>query len=202
MTKIKFCGMRRKEDIETINALLPEYAGFVFAKQSKRRISFIEAQTLKELLDSRISAVGVFVNETPQIIAELLNKNIIDIAQLHGNESEDYIRNLKQMSSKPIIKVFNIENCVNAEKYEQCEADYIMFDSGSGGTGKPFEWSVIKKIKRDFFLAGGLSDSNVVSAIKECRPYAVDVSSGIETNSFKDRNKMEKFIRIVRNTDF
>ena len=202
MTKIKLCGMMREEDIKIANSLLPEYVGFIFASKSRRYISIKEAQNLKELLHKKISAVGVFVNENPKVIAELLNKNIIDIAQLHGSEDELYIKKLKESSYKPMIKVFNITEPKSLEQAENCKADYIMFDSGCGGTGESFNWSILKNFKRKFFLAGGLSDRNVISAIKMCHPYAVDVSSGIETEGFKDKNKMEKFVHTVRNTDY
>lgn len=197
MTKIKLCGISRLEDIQIINELNPEYIGFVFAKKSKRFILPEVAASLASHLSPAIHTVGVFVNESVKQVAHLLNANIIDIAQLHGNEDEQYIKKLRELSSKPIIKAF----CVEAEKdivhIESCSADYVLLDSGAG-SGQCFEWSKIKDIKRPYFLAGGLDSNNVEQAIKDIHPYGVDVSSGIETNGLKDKAKMTAFVAAVR----
>ncbi|MDO5124174.1 MAG: phosphoribosylanthranilate isomerase [Eubacteriales bacterium] len=200
MTKIKLCGLSRFCDIEAANELMPDYIGFVFAAKSKRYISPQKAAELKCRLESQIKAVGVFVNETPEQIAELLNKGIIDIAQLHGDEDEDYIWHLRELTDKPIIKAFRIETAVDTLKAEQSTADYVLLDSGAG-TGTVFDWNLIKTIKRPYFLAGGLSLHNVENAVKILHPYAVDVSSGIETNGIKDKTKMAAFINAVRKED-
>jgi phosphoribosylanthranilate isomerase len=200
MTKIKLCGLSRFCDIEAANELMPDYIGFVFAARSKRYISPQKAAELKCRLESQIKAVGVFVNETPEQIAELLNKGIIDIAQLHGDEDEDYIWHLRELTDKPIIKAFRIETAVDTLKAEQSTADYVLLDSGAG-TGSEFDWSLIRDFKRPFLLAGGLSLDNVRNAIQQLTPYAVDVSSGIETDGYKDKEKMAAFINAVRKED-
>jgi phosphoribosylanthranilate isomerase len=200
MTKIKLCGLSRFCDIEAANELMPDYIGFVFATKSKRYISSQKAAELKRLLEPQIKAVGVFVNETPEQIAELLSKGIIDIAQLHGNENEDYIGHLRELTDKPIIKAFRIETAVDSLKAEQSTADYVLLDSGAG-TGSEFDWSLIRDFKRPFLLAGGLSLDNVRNAIQQLTPYAVDVSSGIETDGYKDKEKMAAFINAVRKED-
>lgn len=200
MTKIKLCGLSRFCDIEAANELMPDYIGFVFAEESKRYVTPEKAKGLKQLLVREIQAVGVFVNETPEQIAELLNKGIIDIAQLHGDEDEDYIRHLRELTDKPIIKAFRIETAVDTLKAEQSTADYVLLDSGAG-TGSEFDWSLIRDFKRPFFLAGGLSLDNVKNAIQQLTPYAVDVSSGIETDGYKDKEKMAAFINAVRKED-
>jgi phosphoribosylanthranilate isomerase len=200
MTKIKLCGLSRFCDIEAANELMPDYIGFVFAAKSKRYISPQKAAELKCRLESQIKAVGVFVNETPEQIAELLNKGIIDIAQLHGDEDEDYIWHLRELTDKPIIKAFRIETAVDTLKAEQSTADYVLLDSGAG-TGSEFDWSLIRDFKRPFLLAGGLSLDNVRNAIQQLTPYAVDVSSGIETDGYKDKEKMAAFINAVRKED-
>ena len=130
-------------------------------------------------------------------MAELLNDNIIDIAQLHGGEDEEYIKKLRTLSSKPIIKAFLLKSEIDAERAEKSTADYILVDSGTG-TGKSFDWELLKNISRPYFLAGGLCCENISQAITALDPYAVDVSSGIETNGCKDKNKMAAFVAAVR----
>lgn len=200
MTKIKLCGLSRPCDIEAANKLKPEYIGFVFAPKSKRYVSQKVAEDLKRLLLPDIKAVGVFVNENPETVAELLNKGIINIAQIHGNENEDYINKLRKLSDKPIIKAFRIDTKSDITNAEQSTADFILLDSGAG-TGTVFDWKLIQNIKRPYFLAGGLDTENVKSAVKLLHPYAVDVSSGIETNGYKDKTKMAAFVAAVRKED-
>ena len=197
MSKIKLCGLSRKCDIEWANALKPEYIGFVFWSKSKRNVPPEKAKELKDLLSPDIKAVGVFVDEPIENVAELLNDNIIDIAQLHGGEDEEYIKKLRALSDKPIIKAFLLKSESDAERAEKSTADYILVDSGTG-TGKSFDWELLKNINRPYFLAGGLCCENISQAITALDPYAVDVSSGIETNGCKDKNKMAAFVAAVR----
>ena len=197
MTKIKLCGLSRPCDIQTANELMPEYIGFVFAPKSKRYIDPQQAARLKELLSSDIRAVGVFVDEAPDTVAALLNSGIIDIAQLHGGEDEAYIQRLRQRTDQPIIKAFQIKTCHDLAEAEVCTADHILLDSGAG-TGNVFDWSVLQDVKRPYFLAGGLSPDNVGDAVRLLHPYAVDVSSGIETDGRKDEEKAAAFIAAVR----
>ena len=197
MTKIKLCGITRLCDIEVANELKPEYIGFVFAKKSKRYVAPEVAEQLKRKLSNKIQAVGVFVDESVQQVAKLLREHVIDIAQLHGSEDDDYIRTLRELTNKPIIKAFRINEESDLDAIEACSADYVLLDSGAG-CGEIFEWSLIKNIKRPFFLAGGLDASNANRAVHEIHPYAVDVSSGIETNGFKDKEKMRTFVTAVR----
>lgn len=197
MTKIKLCGLRRNCDIDYVNKLLPDFIGFVFAPKSKRYVTFDEAQTLSERLDNRITPVGVFVNEEIENIKYLVNHNIIGAVQLHGSEDNEYIKKLRVDVDCPIIQAFKIETQQDIKKAEASDADYIMLDSG-GGTGETFNHSLIRDIKREFFLAGGLDSENVCEAISICKPYAVDASSSLETDGFKDEDKMEAFARAVR----
>lgn len=197
MSKIKLCGLSRKCDIEWANALKPEYIGFVFWSKSKRNVPPEKAKELKDLLSPDIKAVGVFVDEPIENVAELLNDNIIDFAQLHGGEDEEYIKKLRTFSGKPIIKAFLLKSENDAERAEKSTADYILVDSGTG-TGKSFDWELLKNISRPYFLAGGLCCENISQAITALDPYAVDVSSGIETNGCKDKNKMAAFVAAVR----
>lgn len=198
MTGIKLCGLTRMEDIEAVNELKPEYVGFVFWKKSKRCVSPEQAEQMKRALSEEIKAVGVFVDEDSQLVAELLERNIIDMAQLHGNEDEEYIGSLRKLTDKPIIKAFRITSQQSVEAAVACSADYILLDAGMG-EGSAFDWSLIGEIGRPYFLAGGLNCDNVKQAVEALHPFAVDVSSGIETDGRKDRGKMTEFVSAVRN---
>ncbi len=200
MTRIKLCGLRRPEDIEAANLLLPEYVGFVFAPGSRRYISPEQAGELKGLLDKRILAVGVFADEAPERIAELLNRGVIDAAQLHGGEDDDAVLRLKRLTGKPVIKAFRIRTPADAGAAEASSADHVLLDSGAG-TGETFDWQLIRGIRRPYFLAGGLTPENAEAAVRRLRPFAVDVSSGIETDGWKDPRKMAAFIAAVRKVD-
>lgn len=197
MTKIKLCGLTRPCDIEYVNELLPEYIGFVFAPKSRRYISPEKSEVLREHLDDRITPVGVFVDEKIEVIADLIKRKIIDVVQLHGNESEKYITGLRRVIDCPVIKAFRIESEADIASANQSSADYVLLDSG-GGTGKVFDHSLLKDIARPYFLAGGLTPENVETAIKQLAPFAVDASSSLETDGFKDKIKMTAFVNAVR----
>lgn len=198
MAKIKLCGLSRLCDIKAANELMPEYIGFVFAEKSRRYVSPGQAAKLKEQLDKDIKSVGVFVNAKPEFIVDLLGSGTIDIVQLHGGESEEYINRLRRLTDKPIIKAFSVNGERDIEEANASGADYVLLDSGKGGTGTVFDWDLIRKMNRPYFLARGLTVSNVGNAVEKLRPYTVDVSSGIETDGYKDRNKMEMFVKAVR----
>lgn len=200
MTRIKFCGLTRKCDIEAVNDLGPEYIGFVFWPRSKRVVTREQASELKAMLDPSIKAVGVFVDEDIEVVKSLLNDDIIDIAQLHGSEDGTYINDLKMSTGKPVIKAFKIRSEDDGRQAEESPADMVLLDSGMG-TGKTFNWEIIKGVKRPFFLAGGLAPDNAAEAIRELHPYALDVSSGIETEGIKDTKKMTDFYEAVRKED-
>ena len=197
MTKIKFCGLTGDCDIDAANELRPEYVGFVFAPKSKRYVTPERAAELKCRLAAEIEAVGVFVNDNLYHVAELLNRGVIDIAQLHGSEDEEYIGQLRQLTGKPVIRAFRIKTAEDIAEAEKCTADHVLLDSGAG-TGEVFDWKLIKNMKRPYFLAGGLSPDNVENAVEQLTPYAVDVSSGIETDGVKDKVKMAAFAAAVR----
>lgn len=197
-TKIKFCGLSRNCDIETANALSPDYVGFVFVKNSRRCVSFAQAKELKALLAPGILTVGVFVNEDPRTVAAFLEAGVIDAAQLHGDEDTDYIRGLKSLTKAPLIKAFGLRSIHDLPAVERSPADLVLLDSPGGGTGRLFDWQLLEDIQRPYFLAGGLSAENVGKAIARLRPFGVDVSSGIETGGYKDREKMTAFAAAVR----
>ena len=198
MTRIKLCGLSRPCDIEAANALRPEYVGFVFAGKSRRYVSPDAAKALREGLDPAIRAVGVFVREAPEAVAALLNGGVIDLAQLHGGEDAAYIRRLRALTDKPIIQAFRVEGTVDLDMARRSAADYILLDNGAGGTGSAFDWALLGGFDRPFFLAGGLGPENVAEAVRAQRPFAVDVSSGVETDGLKDYNKMKAFVGAVR----
>ena len=200
MTKIKLCGLTRREDILAANSLSPDYIGFVFAKSSRRYVSPEKAAELKGLLNPGIAAVGVFVNEAPETAAALLNADIIDLAQLHGSEDEDYICRLKAITDKPLIRAFRVRTQDDLRIAAASRADHILLDSGAG-TGSVFDWSLLRDFDPPYFLAGGLPPGNAAEAVTLLRPYALDVSSGIETDGRKDPRKMKDFVTAVRHAD-
>ena len=200
MTRIKFCGLSRACDIDVANELKPEYVGFVFARKSSRYLAPEQAAELKKLLSPDIRAVGVFVDENPQTVAGLLNDGTIDMAQLHGVESGEYIKKLRQLTDKPLIRAFRIQSAADIADAGNSSADYILLDSGAG-TGSVFDWELVRNIRRPYFLAGGLSPDNVENAVNMLYPFAVDVSSGIETDGVKDKIKMAAFVAAVRKED-
>ena len=193
--KIKFCGLFREKDIEYVNKLNPDYIGFVFAK-SKRQVSIKQAIKLKSKLNTNIRIVGVFVNEDIEKVLKILDKNIIDIVQLHGIESEDYIKTIKGRSTKEVIKAIKVSCFEDIEVWKDSCADYLLLDSGQG-TGRTFNWDNIQGLNRPFFLAGGLNLENINEAILKIKPMAIDISSGVETNGVKDFEKMKEVIKIV-----
>lgn len=197
MTKIKICGLSRKEDIAFANRLLPEYIGFVFAEKSVRRVSKETASLLKSELDGKITAVGVFVNSPSDEIAALVSEGTISAVQLHGSESEEYIQKLRRQISAPIIKAFKISSRDDIEKALASPADFILLDGQEPGSGNAFDWSLIKNANRPFFLAGGLCAENIDGALR-LNPYCVDVSSGVESGGIKDFDKMKEFVLRVR----
>ncbi|MBO7159076.1 MAG: phosphoribosylanthranilate isomerase [Methanobrevibacter sp.] len=211
MLKLKICGMRRPEDIEIANKYKPDYVGFVFA-QSPRKVSYEQAKELSGLLSDDIVPVGVFVNEHMKLIVDLFKDGIIEIAQLHGDEDEKYIRNLKDKSIEETGKEISVINAIEIKddadyddellKWRDSASDYFILDSGKG-SGKTFDWSLIDKesefFKNSIFLAGGLNSENLALAIEEFNPFAVDLSSSVETDGFKDEEKIKEIIEIMEN---
>ena len=211
MVKLKICGMRRSEDIEMANRYKPDFVGFVFA-ESPRKVSYEQAKELSGLLSEDIVPVGVFVNEHMKLIVDLFKDGIIEMAQLHGDEDEKYIRNLKDKSIEetgkqiPVINAIEIKDGADYNdellKWRDSASDYFILDSGKG-SGKTFDWSLIDKesefFKNSIFLAGGLNSENLALAIEEFNPFAVDLSSSVETDGFKDEEKIKEIIEIMEN---
>lgn len=197
MTKVKLCGMMQPADIACANRLMPDYVGFVFAAGSKRCVSTALARAMKAQLAEGVQAVGVFVDAPPEHVAELLEEGIIDIAQLHGREDEATIARLRQLTAKPIIQAFRVASAADIARANASSAEHVLLDAG-GGSGTCFDWALLDGMMRPYFLAGGLDAANVAAAIARLHPYAVDVSSGIETDGHKDPDKMTAFMTQVR----
>ena len=229
--RIKLCGLFRPEDIAAANALLPDFIGFVFAKKSPRYVTPEQASELKAMLDPRIRAVGVFVNEDPGEIRKIAAAGSIDLVQLHGRETPEQVREVREMLRKfpesgnaadpvgasageaesrhpgiPVIQAFSVKTKEDLKAASESPADFVLLDNGAGGTGTAFDWGILgddaggnlKAFSRPFFLAGGLTPENVAAAIKQCRPWAVDTSSALETDRKKDPVKMRAFVNAVR----
>ena len=197
MTNIKLCGLTREEDVKKANELKPEYVGFVFYDKSHRNLTKAQAKKLKSILNPEIKAVGVFVDAPTSEVEDLFQDNIIDVAQLHGNEDEDYIKELMD-NNIPVIKTFKANSPEELIKAEKSSADMIMFDAGCGEGNLINNLQILTYIDRPFILAGGLNQENVAAAIEKVKPFGVDVSTGIETDKLKDSNKMKKFVEAVR----
>lgn len=195
--KIKICGLRRPQDIRAVNEYEPDYVGFVINyTRSHRNVSPERVYELTEQLLPSISVVGVTVNQPLDFTIGLLEDGIVDIVQLHGDESEDYIRALQKETEKPVWKAFRIRSQEDLEQAKRSPADLVVLDNGMG-TGEVFDWTLIRDIGRPFILAGGLTIQNLKEAAA-MQPYAVDISSGAETNKQKDPGKIRTLIEIAR----
>ena len=229
-TKIKICGLRRSEDIEYVNEYLPDYIGFIFWPKSHRYLSFEAAKVLKDKLDKRIKAVGVFVDEDIDKVIKAANDDVFDIVQLHGDEDAEYIRRVKEATGKPVIKAIKIKNeeinsvvesdnrkdastcekidnvvidnnVINEKEKVEDVADYLLIDSGMG-SGKTFDWT--KKFDfgdKPFFIAGGIDAGNIKEAEDIFKPYGIDLSSSVETDKVKDPEKIRQVIEAIRKND-
>lgn len=194
--KVKMCGLCRPEDIVYANEVQPDYVGFVFYPKSHRAVTREQACEYRKALLPSIRTVGVFVNEEPKTIIDLLEEGILDAAQLHGDETEEDIQYLQAVCGKPVIKAVKVRDHYDVEAWLDSSADYLLFDNGMG-TGRTFDWSVLGGIDREFFLAGGLQTENLAEAMETVRPYAVDISSGIESDRKKDPEKMRRIMELV-----
>lgn len=190
MAKIKICGIRRKEDVEYLNELLPDYAGFILSPGFKRTINRETAQELRSLLSPKINVVGVFVNDSIENIDFFLKNNIIDTVQLHGSESPEFCKRI----NANVIKYFSPKDF---QKIGEYDTEYYLFDSGTG-TGNTFDWSKIPNTTKPFFLAGGINKNNIGDAIAKVNPYCIDLSSAVETDGKKDYNKIKEIMEIIR----
>lgn len=205
MAKIKICGLRREEDIRAVNQFRPDYIGFVFAS-GRRQIDFKTAEKLRDKLNPSICPVGIFVNEDISFILSLCKAGIIDVIQLHGDESEGYRKELKKALPNKIIQAIRIRDASQIKVAEDNCADYFLLDAWSpaeyGGSGRTFDWTMLSSahagVGKPYFLAGGIHSNNIREALRLGNPYCIDVSSGVETDGYKDSDKIRKIIEKVR----
>ena len=209
MTKIKICGLSRREDIESVNMVSPDYIGFIMGfPKSHRNITIERAKTLRAGLKEEIQVVGVFVDAEISMIVDACAQKVIDIIQLHGREDIRYIERLKAVLASvevqaKIIKAIQVKSKEDLTLIKEVPADMILLDAGMGD-GKLFsqeQMDLLKSVNRDYFLAGGLNPENVSELLESLHPFGVDVSSGVETEKKKDRKKIRRFVQNVRNYD-
>ncbi len=209
MTKIKICGLSRREDIESVNMVSPDYIGFIMGfPKSHRNITIERAKTLRAGLKEGIQVVGVFVDAEISMIVDACAQKVIDVIQLHGREDIRYIERLKAVLASvevqaKIIKAIQVKSKEDLALIKEVPADMILLDAGMGD-GRLFsqeQMDLLKSVNRDYFLAGGLNPENVSELLESLHPFGVDVSSGVETEKKKDRKKIRRFVQNVRNYD-
>lgn len=203
MTKVKICGITNYEDAAHALILGADYIGFNFYKLSPRYVDEAEVKKIIGKMPNSVKKVGVFVNDKLDAVKKIAEDSNLDLIQLHGDETPEYCNQLKKETQKEIIKSFRIRNESDINKIKKYNVDYYLFDAYGerlyGGTGKTFDHGLLKNIKKDFFLSGGLNAQNVKRAIKIAKPFAVDTASGVEKNSRKkDTKKMEAFIKAAK----
>lgn len=194
---VKICGLTRPEDVEAANALRPDMVGFVFYRPSRRCVTKERASELASLVDPSVKRVGVFVDEDPLVIADLVDSGIIDVVQLHGVEDDRYIHGLRHLVDVPIIKSFIVRSQEDIDNANSSAADLVLMDAGMG-SGRTFDWSLLDGMGRDYILSGGLDPGNISEAVGRLHPYGVDVSSGVERDGVKDPAKMSVFVTSAR----
>lgn len=198
-TKIKICGLRRPEDILFVNEARPDFAGFIIdVPKSRRNVPREKVRELTALLSPEILPVGVFVNAPMETILSLVTDGTLKAVQLHGQESQSYLEELKKQVAVPLIRAFSIRSPEDLTEAEKSPADFILLDNGAGGTGETFDWSLLSSFDRPFFLAGGLRLENITEAVSRFHPYALDLSSGVETDGYKDKEKIIAAVAAVR----
>ena len=188
MTKVKICGLSTVEAVETAVLAGADYIGFVFAA-SKRQVSLEQAQELAKRVTGKTKIVGVFVSPSLEDLEQSIGQVPLDMVQIHGTFDEA----LMPMISVPVIRAIQLSD---QEAQVTSQADYLLFDAPVAGSGQTFDWDLLKdqKIRQDFFIAGGLTVDNVRQARETFQPYALDVSSGVETDGHKDIEKIKAFI--------
>lgn len=199
MSQIKICGLSRTQDIVYVNEARPDYVGFIMNfPRSHRNVTPEQVRVLRQKLAEDIQAVGVFVDQPIESISAIAQHTGIDFIQLHGSESEQDIELLQKQTKLPVIKAFQIRSSEDLQKAQNSCADYILLDSGQG-TGTQFDWSLLGSVHRPYFLAGGLTPENIEEAIHKLHPFALDVSSGVETEKQKDFKKIKRVVTSAHN---
>lgn len=202
--KIKFCGIRRLEDVAAVNLCQPDYMGMILSSGFRRSISQEQAQRLVQEKSAAIAAVGVFVNESSETICRMAEQLHLQAIQLHGNESAEQIQTLQQKTGLPVWKALRIGTLEELEAAGTNPADCLILEgktgAGIGGTGVCADWELLARHSwnRSFFLAGGLQPENVLEAIATVSPTGVDFSSGIEEDGVKSLRRMKQLMTLIR----
>ena len=199
MPKVKICGITHSTEIAIMNELRPDYIGFVFVSQSRRFIAPEHAARLRSVLNPAIKAVGVFRNAPPKTAALAAETAGLSMIQLHGDETGEYIAQLREYTKCGIIQAFKISTTLDIERASNSPADYVLLD-GSANAGRKFDWSMIPgSLRRNYFLAGGITPANVtLAAAVNPKPYALDISTGAEAGRLKDYRKTMQLIQGAR----
>ena len=193
MTKVKICGLSTKEAVRTAVSAGADYIGFVFAP-SKRQVTLEQATELAKLIPSHIQKVGVFVSPSQSELLEAIDKVGLNMVQIHGQVADDLFDDLPCAS----IQAVQVDGDGHVPNFQ---TDYLLFDAPVAGSGQTFDWGQLDtaELAQPFFIAGGLNEDNVAKAIQHFTPYAVDVSSGVETDGQKDHEKIRRFIERAKN---
>jgi phosphoribosylanthranilate isomerase len=197
MSKIKICGLFRKEDTEFVNEAKPDYCGFILHfPKSHRSLEPEKAKELRQYIDSSVRVVGVFVNQPPEYVIQTADTVGLQVIQLHGNEDAAYIQALRMVFGGEIWKAVRVQTAQDIAQADALPVDRLVLDSFSaqfvGGTGELAPWDIIaqNRPEKPFLLAGGITPDNVCQAIADVQPWGVDCSSGVETDKCKDRLKI------------
>lgn len=195
-TVIKVCGLRTETDVDCINAARPDYAGVVLCSRYWRGVDFEQAKRLRKRLDPNIPLVGLFVNDTFCDVLVALRQGIVDMVQLQGTESEEYITSLQMMSRKPVIKACRVHDASVLPYAESSAADYILLESRA--ECEQYDPDLVRQVKRPYFLSGGLTPENLQEAIQELHPWGVNLAEGVETDGRLDGYKVARAVELAK----
>lgn len=198
-TKIKICGLKRIEDVISVNVAEPDYCGFIFnVSGSRRSIGAEQLNILVDMLNPEIVPIGVFVNEKTDVILRIVRESGIRMVQLHGQENGEIIHTIQSKAQVPVIKAVSVRSKEDVRSAVLSPADYLLFDCGEGGTGQTFDWNLLEDIPRPYFMAGGIGTHNMEEVLRRFSPFALDVNSSVETDRQKDGKKILAAVRMLR----
>ena len=198
-TKIKICGLKRIEDVISVNVAEPDYCGFIFnVSGSRRSIGAEQLNILVDMLNPEIVPIGVFVNEKTDVILRIVRESGIRMVQLHGQENGEIIHTIQSKAQVPVIKAVSVRSKEDVRSAVLSPADYLLFDCGEGGTGQTFDWNLLEDIPRSYFMAGGVGAHNMGEVLRRFLPFALDVNSSVETDGQKDGKKILAAVRMLR----
>ena len=198
-TKIKICGLKRIEDVISVNVAEPDYCGFIFnVSGSRRSIGAEQLNILVDMLNPEIVPIGVFVNEKTDVILRIVRESGIRMVQLHGQENGEIIHTIQSKAQVPVIKAVSVRSKEDVRSAVLSPADYLLFDCGEGGTGQTFDWNLLEDIPRPYFMAGGIGTHNMEEVLRRFSPFALDVNSSVEPDGQKDGKKILAAVRMLR----